>query len=222
MATRWALTILVAWPIIGLVTAYVMRRRGHDFFSWGVLGLFFGPLTVVVAFDVARREAVVQPRSVSTGRRGPGPLAVLVGVDGSPESEDAVDRVRTLFDERIGRLTLARVVDFESASEGAAPEARHVREQAEHDLAIRAALLAPLEPDTVLLVGEPASALAEEAQRGGYDVLVVGRRGRGLSKALLGSTASRLVREAPVPVLIGDAVHIDRAASAEPKANASA
>jgi nucleotide-binding universal stress UspA family protein len=59
-----------------------------------------------------------------------------------------------------------------------------------------------LEPGTVLLVGQPAAALMKHAAEEGYELLVVGRRGHGASKALLGSTAMRLAHAAGVPVLV--------------------
>ena len=53
-----------------------------------------------------------------------------------------------------------------------------------------------------LLVGDPASALLHELDRGSYDLVVVGTHGRtGLSRVLLGSVAEKLVRLSPVPVL---------------------
>jgi nucleotide-binding universal stress UspA family protein len=40
------------------------------------------------------------------------------------------------------------------------------------------------------------------AAEGGYDLLVVGGRGSGLSKVVLGSTATALAAQAKVPVLL--------------------
>jgi nucleotide-binding universal stress UspA family protein len=53
----------------------------------------------------------------------------------------------------------------------------------------------------MILSGRPADALSEHALRDGYQLLVVGRRGRGASKTILGSTAEKLA-SAPIPVLI--------------------
>jgi nucleotide-binding universal stress UspA family protein len=55
---------------------------------------------------------------------------------------------------------------------------------------------------TRLLVGWPARTIAREARRG-YDLLVVGSRGRGaVSRALLGSTTQELLHRSRVPVLV--------------------
>jgi nucleotide-binding universal stress UspA family protein len=56
--------------------------------------------------------------------------------------------------------------------------------------------------DTCLYVGSPWEQILRAAKEHGADLIVVGSRGlRGLPRALLGSTAERVVRYAPVPVL---------------------
>jgi len=51
-------------------------------------------------------------------------------------------------------------------------------------------------------LGDPATTIVEHAQSGGYDLLVMGTHGRtGLSHALLGSVAEKVVRRAPCAVL---------------------
>jgi universal stress protein A len=50
--------------------------------------------------------------------------------------------------------------------------------------------------------GDPATTILERAASGAYDLLVLGTHGRtGLSHALLGSVAEKVVRRAPCPVL---------------------
>ena len=82
-----------------------------------------------------------------------------------------------------------------------------IRENAEGDMA---QFLAKLEIPEVVAVNhrmctgsEPAQRLVEEARTGGYDLIVVGTHGRaGVLHLLLGSTAERLIRLSPVPVLV--------------------
>jgi len=51
-------------------------------------------------------------------------------------------------------------------------------------------------------LGDPATSIIEHAASGGYDLLVMGTHGRtGLSHALLGSVAEKVVRRAPCAVL---------------------
>jgi len=56
--------------------------------------------------------------------------------------------------------------------------------------------------DARILLGNPAAVIVEQAGSGGYDLIVLGTHGRsGLSHALIGSVAERVVRLSPVPVL---------------------
>jgi nucleotide-binding universal stress UspA family protein len=51
--------------------------------------------------------------------------------------------------------------------------------------------------------GHPANALIEHARRGGFDLLVVGRKGHSaLERFLLGSVTLKLAAHAPCPLLI--------------------
>jgi nucleotide-binding universal stress UspA family protein len=61
------------------------------------------------------------------------------------------------------------------------------------------------------MAGRPATTLDTIAAEDGYDLLVVGARGAGLSSVLLGNVASRLAARASVPVLVvGDRVKTGR------------
>lgn len=56
--------------------------------------------------------------------------------------------------------------------------------------------------------GHAAEEILEEAASGDYDLVVVAARGRrGITRFLLGSTAERIARHAPVPVLIVKGAH---------------
>ncbi len=56
---------------------------------------------------------------------------------------------------------------------------------------------------TVAAQGAPAECILKTVRKTGADLVVVGTHGRhGLPRAVLGSTAERLVRTSPVPVLV--------------------
>jgi nucleotide-binding universal stress UspA family protein len=119
--------------------------------------------------------------------------------------------VLDLLGPQLGRLTLATVVDLD-----ASVEHDRAKDQARAELLrradqIRMRLWSPSQepdehgrpfPDLILLPGQPAEALPRLAAGGGYDLLVVGSRSTGLSKILLGSTATTLAAQAKVPVLL--------------------
>ena len=78
--------VAVAWLSTGLTLSLVMGRRGHDALAWLVLGTLFGPLGAIFAVE-ARSDELTRPEMVAPAQSsGPGPVDVLVGVDGSPES----------------------------------------------------------------------------------------------------------------------------------------
>jgi nucleotide-binding universal stress UspA family protein len=190
--------MFVAWVAIGVVAAIVIGRRGHAPFTWLILGTVLGPLVLPLA--LARdRDAAALPMGSNAGE-WVGPVDVLVGIDGSRQSNQAVAAALHLFGDRLGRLTLAAVVDYDAALGGAvAPGQREARRALEE---VQNSLNASLSSDTVVLSGVAGEVLLAHAQAGGYDVIAVGRRGRGASKAIIGSVASSLSRTSTTPVLI--------------------
>ncbi|MFH1740143.1 MAG: universal stress protein [bacterium] len=60
-----------------------------------------------------------------------------------------------------------------------------------------------VEAETLLVDGAPHKTVLQEAKRLGVDLIVVGTHGRtGVEHLLLGSTAEKIVRQSPVPVLV--------------------
>jgi nucleotide-binding universal stress UspA family protein len=196
MSSYMILTIVigVVWLTIGVVLSIVMGRRGHISVGWGALGAMLGPLAVVAALATARHEKEERPSVVKPAVPLGGPVDVLVGIDGSPECRMALQKVIALFGPRLGRLCLATVVPFEDVP------AHHRRAVAELHRYARLSGIAGAGEE--LLVGPPAEALSEFACTGGYQLLAVGGRGKGLSKAVIGSTASALAASCQVPTLI--------------------
>jgi nucleotide-binding universal stress UspA family protein len=125
-----------------------------------------------------------------TGRRARGDRRV-------PESETALRTAVEILGPRIGRLTLAGVTDFDYGSS----QAKADTERALESLRAMVASSSVRGLGIIILSGRPADALTEYALRDGYQLLVVGRRGRGASKAILGSTAAQLA-SVPIPVLV--------------------
>jgi len=195
------LVVGALWMTIGLTLSIVMGRRGHSGFSWLVLGTVCGPLGVVLAVDAGRHREGLAPEPVSRGRvttsvasAEGGPVDVLVGYDGSPESAAALAAVRALLGDRLGRVTVATVVPFGDirANEAAATEGLR---------RLASALGAP--PRLEILHGNPSTALRNYATEGGYELIAVGTRGAGVTKGVLGSAANELAHGGgKVPVLL--------------------
>lgn len=195
-ATTLLLAAAAAWVAIGVTAGLAMGRRGHDPYSWLLLGVVFGPLVIPLAV-LSACEDRAGPHEVRVGEAGAGPVDVLVGLDGSDASEAALRAAMKLLGGRIGRLALATVLEH-----GATPSLRRDEERAVEMLSALASSIPRREAATAILRGDPAAALTKHATENGYGLLVVGRRGHGATKALLGSTATRLARSPDVPVLI--------------------
>jgi nucleotide-binding universal stress UspA family protein len=208
-ATTALLALAATWVGVGLLLALVMGRHGHDPFAWWLLGTLLGPLALPLAVSAQRRREE-QAWLVRSGRPGPGPVDVLVGLDGSAEATAALAAVLELLGPRLGRLTLVTVVDLDASVEHDRAMARARAELERQGRLVQLRLSTGLHgpddarrvPALVLVAGHPAEALARLAAEGGDDLLVVGSRGAGPSKVLLGSTATSLATHAKVPVLV--------------------
>ena len=132
--------------------------------------------------------------------------AIVVGFDGSPAAERALDRVAELAGdgERVvlvsatTRLESTGVVD-EPILDSPSP--------AERDALLHRGAAAlrerGVEPQSLAADGEPAEALVQAARDNDARLIVVGGTGSGyVARALLGSTAETVVRRAPCDVLV--------------------
>jgi nucleotide-binding universal stress UspA family protein len=219
-STAFLSLLLATFACIGFVLAIVMGRLGYSWFGWGLLGLLLGPIGLLLALVEVRRERPWWTRLVASGDRGGGPVDVLVGIDGSPESAAAATAALELLGGRVGRLTLVAVTDLDNSYAGREERLRMEAELERQAAVVRAWLRKrdrPVQaeptvvPELRLMAGRPASTLDTVAAEEGYDLLVVGARGAGLSRVLLGSVASRLAARASVPVLVvGDRVQSGR------------
>jgi len=131
-------------------------------------------------------------------------LKVLIAYDGSPEAERALDWATHLGDTVatvIGVVpTLAgseRIADAVDAS--VAPEA--FRDELQN--AVETLEAAGVQAGFVERAGNPAEAIIETAEEGGFDLIVIGTRGRhAVARFLFGSTAERVAWHASTPVLL--------------------
>lgn len=136
---------------------------------------------------------------------------ILVGVDGSKESRDAVKLAAELARATGSLLVVASVIVPASPVEGA-PEviarakAQEVRDRQEARVLVQEIAASAgdgVKVETAIAEGSPAVALADLARAGDVELVVVGHRGRNaVARALLGSVADRLVQISPKPVLV--------------------
>jgi nucleotide-binding universal stress UspA family protein len=219
-STAFLSLLMATFVCIGFVLAIVMGRLGRSPFAWGLLGLVLGPIAMLLALVEVRNERPWWTRLVASGDPGSGPVDVLVGIDGSPESAAATTAALELLGDRVGRLTLVAVTDLDDSYAGREERVRLQGELERQAEAVRAwlreldgpAQAKQVVPELQLMAGRPATTLDTIAAEDGYDLLVVGARGTGMSSVLLGSVATSLAARASGPVLIvGDQVVKGRA-----------
>ncbi|BEP16911.1 universal stress protein [Pyrofollis japonicus] len=128
---------------------------------------------------------------------------ILVGYDGSEASKIAVRKAVDLAKQLGARITVATVlpppvvflgelmvpesVDISTLEEPAKKELEKLIAEIKETTGLS-------EADYAVLMGDPAEELVRYAEENGYDLIVVGRRGRGgIERLLLGSVSSKVV-----------------------------
>jgi nucleotide-binding universal stress UspA family protein len=133
-------------------------------------------------------------------------MKILVAVDPSDTVHLAVTRAVEMAKKGGGQLTLLAVAeafqDMESLF-GNEASAR-LKERATKALEAAKTLAAGTKPKAVLKVGvSPEDILVDAAEKGGFDLIVMGTRSKKSKAGLrMGSVASRVVAQAPCSVLV--------------------
>jgi nucleotide-binding universal stress UspA family protein len=170
------------------------------------------PCPVLVVRREAGREApAAQPTSAPGGETSALRIQrVLMPVDFSEPSREALAYARQLAEQFHAELILAHVtelpfvdpnlaeIDTQTFEENARQSA-----QEQLDKAVAALRTAGITASGRLLTGVPWNEVVEFARREPVDLIVAGTHGyTGLKHILLGSTAERIIRHAPCPVLV--------------------
>jgi nucleotide-binding universal stress UspA family protein len=135
---------------------------------------------------------------------------ILCPIDLTPESDGSLRYGIALAKAYDAKLFVINCVDSYSVS--GPREREHIKHQL--DTAVRKHLRLPLTADftweTLLVDGDPKTAIAFEAAERRIDLIVMRSRRRPHAAALLGSTAESICRTAPCPVLITHPPEKDR------------
>lgn len=139
-------------------------------------------------------------------------MKILLATDGSKHSLSAVNFAIRLLGQSSepGSVTLISVHDDTALRHaqrfvGKAAVDEYLRDLSEQDLVEARKLLdeAGVRHDMVIRHGHIAAEIAEAGSSGGFDMIVMGSKGRsGLKDLLVGSVAQRVVELSQVPVLL--------------------
>lgn len=139
------------------------------------------------------------------------PTHVLVPLDGSPLAEGALEHALSVYDCRVTVLNVVTPLD-EGMSEGGVIELDDARREAaeEHTEAVLSAAReraagADRTVETAVETGDPAETILEFVEGHGVDHVVMGSHSEStnaLARRLLGTVATAVVGEAPVPVTV--------------------
>jgi nucleotide-binding universal stress UspA family protein len=143
-----------------------------------------------------------------TGKRqNPHFRKLLVGYDGSPQSEKAVDMAFSLaqcLDATILIFAVARPPEPATSVELEAvlDDAREHYQEGFKKI-MEKARGRDLSVQTAMAVGHPAEQVIHRAEVDGIDLIILGRRGRSMiSRMMLGSVSERVLRYAHCPVMV--------------------
>lgn len=204
-APLFGIVFFGVWVIAGLVTAFALSRQGHDLRTTGALGFVFGPLFIPFARELRKDEEQAKAVLVEPGRTRDGPVNVLVNLRCPPAGAASVLPVLDLLGDRLGRLTLVRVLDFESMRDVEG------RASAELELSCASLFLREYEPSLLLLPGHSVHAPQEHAAAEGFDaVIVVDGSQRAAPRKRPWS--SHAIRPEPPVLVVADAPRLERRA----------
>jgi nucleotide-binding universal stress UspA family protein len=199
--------VLAVWLAIvlasGLVVTYLARRWGRDPFGWLLLSAAMGPIAVVALIGTRQsdveRSQIPTPESVQSGRP-----RVLIASDGS-DAGLASARYVALVHGSTADVIVLTVLPHE-AEPSAEQSMRDYEERvaASTDRTIDSLKRAGILPRLVVAFGSPGEEIIRQADAEGAELIVVGRRGSGLSKAIFGSTSDYVLKNAKRPVTVVD------------------
>lgn len=140
-------------------------------------------------------------------------MKILAATDGSKHALRAVKYAAALLannKDKTNSITLMSVHDdaglrHAQSFVGKAAIADYLREESDKDLksAMKVLTDAGIKHDQIIVVGKPAAEIVAAAQKGKYDLIVMGSKGRNaVSDLLLGSVAQRVLSMSKQSVLL--------------------
>ncbi len=133
---------------------------------------------------------------------------IMAAWDGSETAARAFEKAAEIsakFDAELHVVSVAQIPDYAETTgeyKGALEDAERFFERKVEEIEA-AARTHGVSYERKVIHGHPSRSLIEYAERGGFDLMVVGRKGRSaLERFMVGSVTRRLAIYAPCPVLI--------------------
>lgn len=203
-----AVAVWLAIVVVSMVVvSFLAVRWGHDPFGWALLSAVLGPIAIV-ALTGTRRSDRAHPATFE-GRGGTRPRGtsrfVVAAVDGSASS-DRVARYIADSHPQATNVALLVVLPLEMRTRGSEQQNREHEATIERMSASAERILrdAGVEARVAVGYGSAAEEIVRFAEAENASVIVIGRRGAGLTKALLGSVSDAVVKHAKQPVALID------------------
>ncbi|MEO9363414.1 MAG: sodium/solute symporter [Nitrososphaera sp.] len=131
---------------------------------------------------------------------------ILVAIDGSKESLRALTYASYLFDESTpARIFLLNVIEWTDEGEEGSPDEKLAQEMEEEGRRMLKSVMIPKKIgryERIVKLGDPGAKIAETAEKLNVDMIVMGRKGLGGSRADAGHVASKVLRLAGKPVVL--------------------
>lgn len=186
---------------------------GGDLIALSAIGASAAPqrtsgaiaLEVILAAD---RPVLVLPAGAPPPQPRPaGPLRVLVGLDGTPESESVLGPARQAAGRGGAVLMLLHVIERTygtGGSEAARLQAAQLERTRDRLRELAAGLAGGgVESRTLLVRGDPGAAIAHEAARRRADLIALSTARRGaLGRLVFGAVTEKVIARGTVPVLV--------------------
>jgi nucleotide-binding universal stress UspA family protein len=200
-------TAIIAWLVLVVVTsvivAYLAHRWGHDPFGWVLLSAVMGPIALIALIGTHQSDRTRSKET--TGTPAPAAQRVLIASDGSAAGPAVARRIASTYrgDLEVVVLTVLPHELRPGPGSPAGPDHdRLVMEATEETLEVLRDLKVPARLE--VSYGSAGEEIAACSRRLGVGLICMGRRGSGLSRALLGSVSDHVVRHSSTPVLIYD------------------
>lgn len=201
-ALVWAGIVIVSM----VIAIYLAVRWGREPFGWALLTAVLGPIAIVGLVGT-RQSDVLKPEAFERMNGGgrPGASSIVAPVDGSEAAERVARYIAQMHADRSDVVLLA-VLPHESRTRTTPQqESEHAAVLESMTRKARAILdEAGVRHRVTVGYGSAGAEIVRFAGEENADLIVIGRRGSGLSKALLGSVSDHVVKNATRPVVVVD------------------